>query len=146
MSVARPPAQARIAAGLMARCAGVAPGRRRGPGLAAWAALVGITLAGCGEAKHEPVRVIAQPRAEAPQALAVPPAPPPASAPVPAASVASAPATPPPRGLDAGPRPGLVSTTPPQRLWQPGEPNGNADFRAALEARQQSRGQAAPQP
>jgi hypothetical protein len=103
-----------------------------------------MALAACGEAKHEPVRVIAQPRAEAaPAPLPPPPAAP--SAPAPALAAASAPATPPPRGLDAGPRPGLVSGAPPQRLWQPGDPNGNADFRAALEARQQSRGQAAPQ-
>ncbi len=119
--------------------------------IAAWAGAAGAalmalaTLAGCSDARHEPVRVIAQPRAEpAPTALPMPMAPPSAPAPLPAA--ASAPAAPPARGLDAGPRPGLVSSGPPQRAWQPGEPNGNADFRAAMEARHNTRGQPVAQP
>lgn len=108
-------------------------------------ASVVAALAACGEAKHEPVRVIAQPRAVVPAAPEPVPAaaPPPAPAPpMPAASVAAPPA---PRGLDAAPPPGLAGTGPPQRRWQPGEPNGNADFRSALESRQRGRG-AAGQP
>ena len=103
-------------------------------------------LTACGDARHEPVRVIAQPRPEpAPPAPAPPPVLPP-SAPAPAMPVASAPAAPSARGLDAAPRPGLVSSTPMQRAWQPGQPNGNADFRSALEARQNTRGQPSAQP
>ena len=103
-----------------------------------------VALAGCGDARHEPVRVIAQPRAEPPPTAPPPVLPP--SAPAPAMPVASAPPAPPARGLDAAARPGLVSSTPMQRAWQPGQPNGNADFRAALEARQNTRGQPAAQP
>jgi hypothetical protein len=105
------------------------------------AASVIAALAACGDARHEPVRVIAQPRAVVPAAPEpVPAAAPPAAPapPLPAASVAAPPA---PRGLDAAPPPGLASTGPPQRRWQPGEPNGNADFRNALESRQRGRGE-----
>jgi hypothetical protein len=113
--------------------------------------VVGVTavLAACGDARHEPVRVVAQPRAVAPAApeplpAAAPPAAPAppveASAPAPpAAATVAAPS--PPRGLDAAPPPGLASAGPPQRRWQPGEPNGNADFRSALESRQRARGE-----
>jgi hypothetical protein len=103
-------------------------------------------LAACGDARHEPVRVIAQPRAEAAPVAALPPPVVPASAPAPVVAAAPASAAPPARGLDAAPRPGLVSSTPVQRAWQPGQPNGNADFRAALEARQNTRGQPSAQP
>jgi hypothetical protein len=104
---------------------------------------VAAAVAACGDAKHEPVRVIAQPRAVVaaapdPLPVAAPPAAP--APPMPAASVAAPPA---PRGLDAAPPPGLAGTGPPQRRWQPGEPNGNADFRSALESRQRGRGEAA---
>ena len=116
------------------------------PVRAVCAAIAGIALVACGEARHEPVRVIAQPRAEPAQAVAVPPPATVASVPAPAPAAASAPAAPAPRGLDAPPRPGLVSGPPPQRAWQPGQPNGNADFRAALEARQNTRGQPVAQP
>ena len=109
---------------------------------------VAAALAACGEARHEPVRVIAQPRTVAPAAPdPVLPAAPPAAAPPASAASPPAPPAPParpaPRGLDAAPPPGL-GAGPPQRRWQPGEPTGNADFRQALESRQAARGQAAP--
>jgi hypothetical protein len=102
-------------------------------------------LAACGDARHEPVRVVAQPRAVAPAVTDPPPATvlaPSAAAlaPAAAASIAAPPVL---RGLDAAPPPGLASAAPPQRRWQPGEPNGNADFRAALESRQRGRGEPA---
>lgn len=98
-------------------------------------------LAACGDARHEPVRVVAQPRAAAPVAAEpAPPAAPPA-APAPPVAAASMAAPPAPRGLDAAPPPGLANAPPPQRRWQPGEPNGNADFRSALESRQRARGE-----
>lgn len=99
--------------------------------------VLSLATAACGDARHEPVRVIAQPRAV--PASAPPLAP---SAPVPplappvrvsAASAAALPA----RGLDA-PRPAASpASAVEQRWWQPGEPNGNAEFRAALEGRGQ---------
>jgi len=99
-------------------------------------------LAACGDARHEPVRVIAQPRAVASPAPQPLPAPAPVAAPAPA-PVASvpAPAASTQRGLDAAPQPGLSASAPPRRLWQPGDPSGNADFRAALESRERARGQ-----
>jgi hypothetical protein len=91
-------------------------------------------LAACGDARHEPVRVVAQPRAVAPAVTDPPAAAASAAAPAPAAAASIAlPRA--PRGLDAPPPPGLAGAAPPQRRWQPGEPNGNADFRAALESR-----------
>ena len=107
-------------------------------GVVAVAGLI-AALAACGDARHEPVRVVAQPRTVAPEPAppATPPAPP--APPVAAASVAAPPA---PRGLDAAPPPGVANAAPPQRRWQPGEPNGNADFRSALESRQRARGEA----
>jgi hypothetical protein len=108
-------------------------------------------LAACGEARHEPVRVIAQPRDVAPvgsapvsaPVQAQVPADAPPVAPAPPVLTASVPATPALRGLDAAPPPGLAGTSPPQRRWQAGEPNGNAGFRAALEARQRAGGEPA---
>jgi hypothetical protein len=121
------------------------------PGRLAVAGLI-AALAACGEARHEPVRVIAQPRAVAPVEPAPVSAPVQAQVPVPADAPRVAPPPPvlaasvpvkPPRGLDAAPPPGLAGISPPQRRWQAGEPNGNAGFRAALEARQRTGGETA---
>lgn len=104
----------------------------------------------CGE-KHEPVKLIARPpaEAEAPAPVAVAPALPqasaavssmPASAPVMAASTVPA-AT----AVDARqpPPPALAV---PQRIVRPGEPTGNDAFRAAIEARSAARAAAGEPP
>jgi hypothetical protein len=98
-------------------------------------------LAACDEARHEPVRVVAQPRTAATVVSDPPPAVASAAAPAPGAA-ASIPLATVPRGLDAAPPTGMANAGPPQRRWQPGEPNGNADFRAALESRQRAPGNA----
>lgn len=93
-------------------------------------ALVGTAVAGCGDASHEPVKVIAAPRPAAPPAVEVPAAPP-----APASVAAAASAAPPSRPALAASRPAVVEPGVAQRTWQPGEPNGNTAFRNAIEAR-----------
>lgn len=95
-------------------------------------ALVATAVAGCGDASHEPVKVIAAPRPAAPPAAEVPAAPP---APVPAPVAAAASAAPPSRPALAASRPAVVEPGVAPRPWQPGEPNGNTAFRNAIEAR-----------
>ncbi|HSW06496.1 hypothetical protein [Aquabacterium sp.] len=101
---------------------------RTGLIVSAFAALA----AGCGDTRHEPVKVIAAPRPAPVEPVAAPP-------PVSVAAVAAAPAAsaPPSRPVVLPPRqPGLVvEQGVVQRSWQPGQPNGNADFRSAIEAK-----------
>ncbi len=99
------------------------------------------TLVGCSERPHEPVKVIAAPRAESP-AMA-PPAPVPAL-PAPASAPALPAATPPP--VVARAEPPTPASAPLPRLRQAGEPNGNAAFRAALEEKFRAQGQAGATP
>jgi hypothetical protein len=78
-----------------------------------------LALAGCSEYRHEPVRVIAQPR-------------PPAAVPEPARAPASVPRAAPAPVIAEQPRaPGFEARPPPD----PHAPNGNEAFRQAIEQR-----------
>lgn len=101
-------------------------------------------VAACGDAR-EPVKVIAAPRATTQTALSdattqVPPIPPAVPPPPP-----SAPSRPASSVVRAAPVPQEMVA---QRVWQPGQPNGNSAFRAAMDAKfaraQQGGTQAAP--
>lgn len=105
---------------------------------------VAALLSACGDAR-EPVKVIATPRAPAQTLVAdtstqVPPIPPAVPPPPP-----SAPSRPASSVVRAAPVPQDAVA---QRVWQPGQPNGNSAFRAALDAKfaqaRQGGGQAAP--
>lgn len=94
-------------------------------------------LAGC-EVRHEPVKLIARPPSvEAPQAAAEP------AAVHPVAAAASAAAPKPLNLASAAPQaartPPPVALAPAPRVHQPGEPTGNDQFRAAIEAKLQAR-------
>jgi len=105
---------------------------------------IAALVSACGDAR-EPVKVIAAPRTVAQTAAAetttqVPPIPPAVPPPPP-----SAPSRPASSVVRAAPVPQEAVA---QRVWQPGQPNGNAAFRAALDAKfaraQQGGTQAAP--
>ena len=90
--------------------------------------------AGCSDAGHEPVKLIAAPRPAVP-ALAPVPVPVPEPAPASVAAVAPRAAAPASRPTESQRRPGFVEQNVLQRTWQPGQPSGNADFRNAIEAK-----------
>jgi hypothetical protein len=103
------------------------------------AALTAVVFAGCSEKPHEPVRVIAAPRA-APLAAApdasiaaaeTPPVARAVSEPQPQARSPSPPAS---RNVDVA-RPGLITGAAAPPRHQPGEPTGNDAFRRAIEAK-----------
>ncbi|NRF71803.1 hypothetical protein HLB44_32940 [Aquincola sp. S2] len=112
---------------------------RTGALLVAAAAIT--AMAGCGDPKHEPVKLIAAPRAPQtapapmPQALAPPAVAAPASAaavsPVAARNAATTPTV----------RPGFVEHSAGPRVFQPGEPTGNDSFRRAFAQRAASKPQ-----
>ncbi|WP_284617889.1 hypothetical protein [Aquabacterium humicola] len=100
-----------------------------------------FAAAACGEAKHEPVKVIATARDRAPSPepppTATPPTVQPESAP-PIATAASVPARPTRSAAASVPvLPGFNDRPP--RFIQPGEPTGNDAFRRAFADRAASR-------